>query len=203
MPEIRDKKNTRKKILNGAFKLFLQKNYEKVTVADIEKSIQMTRGAIFYHNRNKEELFIDVINTFILKELGLSNFYEPECNCRLKDFIDQYINYIHETMIAQQRLGIGNFHRCYISLIFQALQYYPGFDDLMTQKYQKENEIWYNVVLRAFNNKEIKQDLIVENIVKQFRYLYSGLYYENSFKYGLDITALKQLYYTLYEQIKL
>lgn len=206
MPSIRDKKNTKMKVLNGAFKLFLQKNYEKVTVTDIESVIQMTRGAIFYHYRNKEELFKAVINTFILNEsepTTNNNLYKPESYNSLKDFINQYIENVHESLITQQNLGIGNFHRCYLSLIYQALQYYPGFNELMTQKYQKEYELWYNVVLKAFNDKEIKQDLIVDNIVKQFKYLFSGLYYENSFKQGFDITALKQLYYTFYEQIKL
>lgn len=203
MADVRDSRNTKKRILNGAFQLFLQKNYEKVTVSDIENCIQLTRGAIFYYTRNKEELFKEVINTYILKSGDTENKIKPDASCSLKDFIDLYVEHLNETMILQQKFGIDNFHRCYISLIYQALQYYPRFDELMNARFQQEYEMWYNIILRAFTKKEIKQDLIVENVAKQFRYLYSGLSFESSFKYSMDITALKQLYYMYYEQIKL
>ena len=42
-------KNSRDLILKEAFKLFLQKNVEKVTVPDLEKATGVQRGAIFYH----------------------------------------------------------------------------------------------------------------------------------------------------------
>lgn len=197
-----DKTETKKKILAGAFKLFLQKNYEKATISDIEHCIGMTRGAIFYHVRDKKELFKEVIDTYILKTHDAKNKFKYDADCSLKEFMDLYMNGIQETMSSIESFGITNLHRSYFSLIYQAVQYYPGFDELITQTFRREHELWYNVVLRAFTNKEIKQDVSVENVAKQFRYIYSGLSFESSLKEGLDITALRELYYDYYNQIK-
>lgn len=197
-----DKQDTKSKILQGAFKLFLQKNYEKVTIADIERSIGMTRGAIFYHAKDKNELFIQVIDTYILKTHDAKYKFKHNDDCSLKEFIDSYIAGVRETMTKIESLGIKNIHRAYFSLIYQAIQYYEGFDKLITKVFHQEYELWYEVVLRAYNNKEIKQDIVVENVAKQFRYMYSGLSFEDSLKQGLDITALQQIYNIYYNQIK-
>lgn len=45
------KKNSRNLILKEAFKLFLQKNVEKVTVPELERVTKLQRGAIFYHSK--------------------------------------------------------------------------------------------------------------------------------------------------------
>lgn len=58
------KRNSRDLILKEAFKLFLQKNVEKVTVPDLEKATGIQRGAIFYHFKDKETLFIEAIEHF-------------------------------------------------------------------------------------------------------------------------------------------
>lgn len=47
--------NSRELILKEAFKLFLQKNVEKVTVPELERVTKLQRGAIFYHLRIKKQ----------------------------------------------------------------------------------------------------------------------------------------------------
>lgn len=197
-----EKQDTKSKILEGAFKLFLQKNYEKATIADIERCIGLTRGAIFYRVKDKNELFMQVIDTYVLKTHDTRYKFKHKTDCTLKEFINSYIDGIRETMTKIESFGIKNIHRSYFSLIYQAVQYYPDFDKLITKVFYEDYEEWYEVVLRAYNNKEIKNDIIVQNVAKQFRYIYSGLAFEDSLKQGLDITALQQLYYDYYNQIK-
>ena len=49
------KTETKGRILWAAFKLFLAHGYHAVSFMSIEQVSQVTRGAIFYHFRNKEE----------------------------------------------------------------------------------------------------------------------------------------------------
>lgn len=49
--------NSRELILKEAFKLFLQKNVEKVTVPELERVTKLQRGAIFYHFKDKEAIY--------------------------------------------------------------------------------------------------------------------------------------------------
>ena len=47
---------TKEKILNAAEKLFLLKGYEKVSIDEICASIQLTKGAFYYHFKTKEDI---------------------------------------------------------------------------------------------------------------------------------------------------
>ena len=47
---------TRKKILESAQRLFTRRGYERTSLSDIAKYAGVTRGAIYWHFENKEEL---------------------------------------------------------------------------------------------------------------------------------------------------
>jgi AcrR family transcriptional regulator len=55
---------TRENILREAFRLLLTENFEKVTIRDIERVTDRTRGAIFYHFKDKQMflLFASSVN---------------------------------------------------------------------------------------------------------------------------------------------
>src|SRR5690625_3129004 len=48
----------RQQILNGARACFARHGYEGATVRRLEEGIQLSRGAIFHHFRDKESLFL-------------------------------------------------------------------------------------------------------------------------------------------------
>lgn len=55
--------NQRKqRIVNAAIEVIKEKNLEKATVREIAAKAGLTTGAIYYHYKNKEELFQDIIN---------------------------------------------------------------------------------------------------------------------------------------------
>ena len=47
---------TRERILNAAERLFLSKGYENVSIDEICASIQLTKGAFYYHFKTKEDI---------------------------------------------------------------------------------------------------------------------------------------------------
>ena len=50
----------RRQILDGARRCFAEFGYEKATVRRLEQSIGLSRGAIFHHFRDKENLFFEL-----------------------------------------------------------------------------------------------------------------------------------------------
>ena len=89
---------TKERIIEEAFKLFLNHNFEKVSISDLEQAVGKTRGAIFYFFKNKEELFNEVIDTYIIKTQNPSEKFNFDANISLEQFIYQYINGINTTM---------------------------------------------------------------------------------------------------------
>ena len=53
---------TRQTILQKAFELIYVKGYQATSVDDVIATLQVTKGAFFYHFKNKEEMGLAVIN---------------------------------------------------------------------------------------------------------------------------------------------
>ena len=63
-----DSQATRKKILESAQRLFTRRGYERTSLSDIAKYAGVTRGAIYWHFENKEELLVNLMD-FIDNEM--------------------------------------------------------------------------------------------------------------------------------------
>lgn len=61
--------NTRSEILKKAFELIYQKGYQATSIDDVLATTPVTKGALYYHFKNKEEMGIAVLNEVIYKEI--------------------------------------------------------------------------------------------------------------------------------------
>lgn len=195
-------KDTKEKILIGAFKLFLEYNYEKVTVNDMEEIIGLTRGSIFYHVKNKEHLFKLVIDRFIIDTQRLKNKVEITNISTFEEFIMEYLSGIKSTMERMKSFEVSNIYKGYFSLISQAGLYYPNFNDKLKMIVNEEFETWEKIILQAKNTGELKNDIETSNIVIMFRSSFLGLSFEQSQFMGLDVNALEEYYNYCYKLIK-
>lgn len=66
-----DAEKTRDDILINALELFCEKGYSKTTFDDIAKRIELTKGAVYWHFRNKPDLLIALIKMMIMKSHGV------------------------------------------------------------------------------------------------------------------------------------
>jgi len=58
--------DTKEYIIDQAYKLFLTKSYEAVSISDISNAIGLTKGALYHHFLTKEELFKAVIDKYLM-----------------------------------------------------------------------------------------------------------------------------------------
>ncbi len=56
---------TRQAILNSALDLFYQKGYSKTTFEGIAQQISLSKGAVYWHFKNKPDLLVALINQYI------------------------------------------------------------------------------------------------------------------------------------------
>lgn len=67
---------TRLNILQKAFELIYVKGYQTTSIDEILATTQVTKGAFYYHFKNKEEMGLAIINE-LLKPSFNSNFIKP------------------------------------------------------------------------------------------------------------------------------
>ncbi len=51
----------REQILDASRRTFAEKGYQGTTIRDIEQACDLTRGAIYYHFRDKQEIYVSVL----------------------------------------------------------------------------------------------------------------------------------------------
>ncbi len=192
---------TKDRIIEEAFKLFLNHNFEKVSIVDLEKAIGKTRGAIFYFFKNKEELFNEVVETYIVKAQTPSEKFKFDADISLEQFIHQYINGINTTMSKMLSLSVVNIYKHYFSLYMQASRIYPNFAEIMIRNSMDELNLWEKVITRAVQTKEIKE-VDTKRYATIFRSCFLGLAFDRCFSYGLNTEELLAIYMDIYNRIK-
>jgi AcrR family transcriptional regulator len=82
--------NTKDKILNAMFKLIAEKGYEGSSIGQICEIVGISKPAVYYYFKSKEEIFIELFQTIID---GTNEVFNME---KLNDIttVDSYYNYL-------------------------------------------------------------------------------------------------------------
>ena len=78
-------------LLRSCVQMLSVKLWDDISINDIEKFIQKTRGAIFHHYKTKDELFYSALTFFIAKSnLRILNETESICQSFIKTLKDDF-----------------------------------------------------------------------------------------------------------------
>ncbi|MDR2126644.1 MAG: TetR/AcrR family transcriptional regulator [Prevotellaceae bacterium] len=162
------------KILNESFRLFLTENFEKVTIEDIEKATNRTRGAIFYHFKNKQHLFETIIKDIYFAEMKKFNS-AINLPVDIQYFFDEYKSPCERIISHIKTFDKEiNAEKAFFHLTLQASMYYPNFDAIYSKIANEEHILLSNILSHSINN-------ISNNDLKDIIYLFLNISYSNTF----------------------
>lgn len=200
---MRDGKLTKNKILIEAIKLYASKPYDRVTFADLEEVTGLSRGAIMYHIKTKEKLFLDVVKSFVFERNSVSIISE-NYQKNLKLFINQFILSCQKEKDELTNIGILNINNAMLNIEISAFFVMPKMRKYAYEWYNKEREIWKIVVNNSIINNEISSNLDIDTITDLFVNVYLGTSFEGViYKNGYKISKLEKELNLLYDLIKL
>lgn len=204
-------KITRDELLIAAFKLFMSVNYEKASFAELGKMLGMSKAGIFKYYKNKQELFIAVVDKFWFNTQNPRNKF-AETNGTFAEFIDEYVRGVQRTMdmfgdligadkekMAQRKF---TYHAQYFHFLFQLLQYDPDAKEKLRNLADGDYAYWRSAIQRAIANGELRTDVDVEDAIVMFRQVYMGLSFEMAFLDGLDTERLAKHLRAVYFLLK-
>lgn len=159
-------KETKDIILKTAYSMFLNNNYEAVTINSIIKAAGITKGGIYHYYASKEELFKAVVDKFLIAS-KVSSYVEYSS---LKEFIENTISKSKEQIHKKAKSFDfnQNLPAQHISLFMAAFKYYPGFAKIGNKFYQEEVKRWIDVIELAIKKGEIRNNVDVELISLNF-----------------------------------
>lgn len=191
---------SKNKILIEAFKLFASKPFDKVTFTDLENATGLSRGAILYHVKTKENLFDLVLDELIFKRTTIA--IEPNITGlwnHIEVFIQERIN--EQEYFAS--LGITNINKAFMNVECSAFVFSAKMQEFSTSWIKRELEFWTAIFDNAIATGEISKKVepildsnIFLNIFMGASYIGVGLLN------GYDLLKLKEQYQILYDRIK-
>jgi AcrR family transcriptional regulator len=192
--------DTREYIIDQAYTLFLSRSYEAVSINDISKAIGFTKGALYHHFTNKEELFKAVID----KYLPFEDFLVPLNDLTLEQYVEESIK-ISEKIVYNILGEKPKFIPIsYLSLFIDAFRHYPKFAKEKDRLIQQEIEKIAYVIKKAIENGEARKDIDPEVMAMNFFTISLGiasnLTMNNSPKEAIEI--LRKQMFQLYNIMK-
>lgn len=197
--------STREIILQKAFGLFLQHGYDNVSMAILQKETGLSRGALYHHFKSKEQIFIEVIETFYIMTPTTTS--KPLNITTLDGFYHDYLAHISMVfkMLRVNMNGASSVNDCnFFSLGLDAMRRYPGFKEKIRIINKEIHKIWVSVIKTAREKGEIKSVMKDEQIADFFIYSNGGIGMQYTIE-GRGIEAegeLLQLWDGFYQQIK-
>jgi len=156
--------DTREYIIEKAYYLFLNHSYEAVTISDISKVVGLTKGALYHHFKNKEDLYKAVID----KHLNLQIEVIHDENITLLECIDEIVGHsrkVINTIVSEDKQFMT---LNYLSIFIDALRHYPKFIKEKGNITRDSVLKIRNILTKAIESGEIRKDIDADVMAMNF-----------------------------------
>ncbi len=193
--------DTRDFIIDEAYKLFLQQSYEAVSISTISEAIGLTKGALYHHFTNKEDLFKAVID----KHFPHFNDKSAPQAQTLKEQIEMSVAYGEKILRSLNPQGMKFDPVSFIGLMSDAFRHYPEFDKRKIEEIDECTKMIKNVVVKAIASGEIRGDIDTTVIAKQIVSTSIGTAIEIMHNYSIEetVNTMRAELHQLYALLKL
>lgn len=193
---------TKERLIIEAFKLFASKPYDQVTFADLEKATNLSRGAILYHIKAKENLFVEVMRYFIFHTVSAASINVKE-EITLKDFIMACIDECINEVEKMKEIGVFNINLAKLNIESQGFYFYSAMKVECTKWSDEQYAIWEKIIEKAILKNEIRPVAESHDIASLFINQYLGLSYSGIIREdGIDLKKLEKNLLIIYDLIK-
>lgn len=177
--------NTKEKILEVAFVLFLNKGYDSVSISNIKKEANVGSGTIYNYFKSKEDLYDEVLNKYLINlfYIFIENIKNFNGNTKEKliffnmEFLtseesDKYLRLKHVNYKFKE-IDYRKMHFLYIT----GLQHHKTIKD-KTERFSTDiNKLLNEIIIQGKINNEIREDLDEKEIVPFILSTFSGIYF--------------------------
>ena len=201
------RKSHKRELFRVAFKMFILKSFDGVSIPDIEKATGFTRGTIFHYADTKLDLFRQVVEYYVLERQDIERKIQVADDCTLRQFIDTYAKGVERTMEALHEIvgmdvPMRDCSRAYLNMASQVSVLLPEVHKAFLNAMAKEERLWIEVIGRGVESGELCSDVQPAILAKIMMSLFYGRAFQDSLINGMDPKLLKEEMLALYEMVK-
>ncbi|WP_160715135.1 TetR/AcrR family transcriptional regulator [Chitinophaga solisilvae] len=146
---------TRLHILQKAFELIYVKGYQTTSVDDILATTQVTKGAFYYHFKNKDEMGIAIINE-IMKPSLINSFIVPLQ--QQENPVEAIWQLIHHLLMKNEFLKVA--YGCpAANFTYEMTPWNSDFTQVLDELARQWEKVMIQTIERGKKNKYIRKDV--------------------------------------------
>ena len=200
------RKSHKRELFRVAFKMFILKSFDGVSIPDIEKATGFTRGTIFHYADTKLDLFRQVVEYYVLERQDIDRKIQVADDCTLRQFIDTYVKGVERTMEALHEIvgmdvPMRDCSRAYLNMMSQMSVLLPEIHKTFLNAMAKEERLWIEVIGRGVESGELQNDVQPTILAKIMMSLFHGRTFQDTL-IDVILTSLILLMKTLFKQMQ-
>lgn len=180
--------SAKEKISSAALKVFLQKGYDATSISDVVAESKITKGGIYHHFKNKEELFIEAIDYLFDRFAEIERSLYTETT-DLKQILQAYfssvanISGILNEITGSDNIDVNNFYM----LMTNAFMKFPQVREKHGKTHLKNLNMLTEVINKAQQKGEIKDNIDPEIMAFMVNALAEGTIIFHIMTDGIDL----------------
>ncbi|MBN1327202.1 MAG: TetR/AcrR family transcriptional regulator [Candidatus Cloacimonetes bacterium] len=182
---------SKQKILQAALRIFLHKGYDATSISDVVEESHFTKGGIYHHFKNKEQLFIDTIN-YLFAEFERWELEIYKNSRSLQEIIRNYFLSLGKVDVFLNRIavttGIGESN--FYLLMLEAFNRFPRIREKHREIHLNHREHLVGIFKKAQQNSLIKPDLDCDTVVFLINALGEGTMIYHILNEKLNLTEM-------------
>lgn len=192
-------KNRKELIIYKALELYLLNGYENVSITDLQSALNMGRGTMYYYFKNKDEIYIEIVNRFFLRPK--QEMLRMKDDIRVPEMIDallRYFRFLEENLMELEQRNINTSN--VIMLLYSAYHRFPELYRRAHKLYATEQSMWLRALRNSMIAGEVRRDLPLEETAALFTQVKDG-YDAGRSGMQMDFNMVRRQYQLLYSLI--
>ena len=193
-------KDRKEHIIYKALELYLLNGYENVSITDLQSALNMGRGTMYYYFKNKDEIYIEIVNRFFLRPK--QEMLRLKDDIRVPEMIEallRYFRFLEENLMELEQRNINTSN--VIMLLYTAYHRFPDLYRRAHRLYATEQSMWQRALRNSMVADEVRRDLPLEETAALFTQVKDG-YDAGRSGMQMDFDMVRKQYELLYSLIQ-
>lgn len=193
-------KDRKELIIYKALELYLLNGYENVSITDLQSALDMGRGTMYYHFKNKDEIYVEIVNRFFLRPK--QEMLRLKEDIRVPDMIEallRYFRFLEESLMELEQRNINTSN--VIMLLYSAYHRFPELYRRAHRLYATEQSMWLRAIRNSMIDGDVRRDLPLEETAALFTQIKDG-YDAGRSGVQMDFNMVRKQYQLLYSLIR-
>ena len=164
----------RDKILLKALELYMVEGYANVSITDLQAALDMGRGTLYYYFKDKDELFQEVVDMFLIKpkQRALDRVRDGGTIPDMIEAMLYYLNQLQEfyNQVENKNINTSNV----VTVMYTAYSRFPELYKKARRLYEYELNMWIQAIKNSMHNGEIRGNVPIETTAHMFLHIKDG-----------------------------